>query len=148
MNSSQGSLKRDTEVIRYFSKQFGALSDSSILDLLERFETRPFMNADVRGIFGSKRQTAWLKLARLAEAGLIVKRGHVYRVAPFAAEFVKGAAGVLRHLMLGTGAPQPFDREALRVALEGVEALYTKGKLSQEDYFRCRKSLEGIGVGV
>ena len=84
----------------------------------------------------------------LANAGLVVKRGHMYRVAPFTAEFVKGAAGALRHLMLGTEVSAPVDRDVLRVALEGVEALYSKGKLSQDEYFRCRKSLEGIGVGV
>ena len=57
------STKRDLEVIRYFTKQFRALSEGPVLDLLERFETKPFMNAEARGIFGSKRQTAWLKLA-------------------------------------------------------------------------------------
>lgn len=142
------SMKHDLEVIRYFSRQFSAISESSVLDLLERFETRPFMNAEARVIFGSRRQTAWVKLARLADAGLVVKRGHVYRVAPFAAEFVKGAARVLSHLMLGTEVSATVERDVLRVALEGVEALYSKGKLSQEDYFRCRKSLEGVGVGV
>jgi hypothetical protein len=77
-----------------------------------------------------------------------VKRGHVYRVAPFAIEFVKGAAGVLRHLMLGTESPAPIDRDVLGVALQGVEALYSRGKLSQDAYARCRKSLEGLGLVV
>lgn len=139
-------MKRDLDVIRYFTKQFGALSEGPVLDLLERFETKPFMNAEVRGIFGAKRQTAWMKLSRLLDAGLVVKRGHVYRVAPFTAEFVKGASNVLRHLMLGVEAPARVDGNVMRVALEGVEALYTKGKLSQEEYFRYRKSLEGLSL--
>jgi len=113
------SLKRDLEVIRYFTRQFGALSEGSVLDLLERFETKPFMNAEVRAVLGSKRQAAWMKLARLADAGMVVKRGHMYRVAPFTAEFVKGAAGVLRHLMLGTEISAPVDRGVLRVASRG-----------------------------
>lgn len=148
MNPDAKPMKRDLDVVRYFTKQFGALSEGPVLDLLERFETKPFMNAEVRAVFGSKRQTAWMKLVKLTEAGLVVKRGHVYRVAPFTAEFVKGAADVLRHLMLGTEIPAPIGKDVLRVALEGVEALYSKGKLSQEEYFRCRKSLEGMGVGV
>lgn len=141
-------MKRDLEVVRYFTKQFGALSEGPVLDLLERFEAKPFMNAEVREVFGSKRQTAWLRLTRLADAGLVVKRGHTYRVAPFTVEFVKYAAAILRHLMLGADAPSLVDGDVLRVALEGVEALYSKGRLSQEEYFRCKRSLEGIGLGA
>lgn len=141
-------LKRDLDVIRYFTKQFRALSDGKVLDLLERFETKPFMNAEVRSVLGGKRQATWMKLSGLAEAGLVQKRGHVYRVSPFTAEFVKDAAGVLRHLMLGVEAPGPVDGDVLRTALEGVEALYSKGRLSQDDYFRYKKALESVGVGV
>jgi len=139
------SIKRDLDVIRYFTKQFRALSDGPVLDLLERFDAKPFMNADVRNIFGSKRQTAWMRLRRLADAGMVEKRGHIYRVSPFASEFVSDAAGVLRHLMLGEEVPMSGDKDVLRVALEGVEVLYSKGKLSQNDYFRYRKALEGMG---
>jgi len=103
------------------------------------------MNADVRNIFGSKRQTAWVRLSRLADAGMVEKRGHIYRVSPFASEFVKDAANILRHLMLGEEVSTTVDRDVLKVALEGVEALYSKGKLSQNDYFRYRKALEGMG---
>lgn len=141
-------LKRDIEVIRYFGRQLGALSEGRVLDLLERFEGKPFMNAEIREVFGSKRQTAWAKLSHLVEAGLIVRRGHVYRVSPFTAAFVSDAASVLRHLMLGTEAPRTFDKDVIRIALEGAESLYSKGKLSQDEYFRFRKSLEGAAVGV
>ena len=141
-------FKQNLETIRYFSRQLRAISEGGVLDLLERFEARPFMNAEARAVFGGKRQAAWVRLARLTDAGLVVKRGHVYRVAPFTVEFARGAAVVLRHLMLGAEAPTPVDKETLQVALEGVEALYSKGKLSQEAYFRCKKSLEEIGVGL
>lgn len=147
-SENPSAMKRDIEVIRCFMNQFSAISEGAVLDLLESFEGKPFMNAEARRIFGSRRQTAWLKLSRLSEAGLVVKRGHVYRVTPFTAEFVKDAANVLRRLMLGGEAPPAVDKDVLRVALEGVEALFSKGKLTQEDYFRCRKSLEGMGVGV
>jgi hypothetical protein len=139
------SIKRDLDVIRYFTKQFRALSDGPVLDLLERFEAKPFMNADVRMILGSKRQTAWMKLSRLADAGMVEKRGHLYRVSPFASEFVRDAASVLRHLMLGDEVSTVVDKGVLRVALEGVEVLYSKGKLGQNDYFRYRKALEEMG---
>jgi hypothetical protein len=139
---------QDLEVTRYFSKQFRAISEGRVLDLLERFEGKPFMNAEARAVFGGRRQSAWVKLAALADTGLVVKRGHMYRVAPFAIEFVRSSAGMLRHLMLGTRVLAQVDNEVLRVALEGVEALYSKGKLSQDDYFRYRNSLEGIGIGV
>ena len=142
------SLKRDIDVIRYFTRQFRAISDGQVLDLFERFGTRPFMNADIRSILGSKRQTAWIRLSRLAEAGLVQKRGHVYRVAPFTNEFVKDAASVLRHLMLGADTQKPIDEDVVRIALEGVEALYAKGSLNQSDYFRYKKALKGIGVGI
>ena len=44
-------LKRDIEVIRYFSRQLGALSEGRVLDLLERFEGKPFKNAEIREVF-------------------------------------------------------------------------------------------------
>jgi RecB family exonuclease len=76
-------LGQDIEVIRYFRTQLRAISDAPVLELVEKFGDRSFMNAEVRTIFGSKRQTAWARLARLTEAGMVQKRGHVYRISPF-----------------------------------------------------------------
>lgn len=141
-------LGKDLEVVRYFRGQFRLISDGMVLDLLERFETKPFMNAEARAIFGNKRQTTWIKLARLVEAGLVQKRGHVYRVSPFAHEFVRGASSVLKHLMTGEELSSPrADGELLQTALEGVEMLYSKGKIGQEVYFRYRKAVEETLVG-
>lgn len=138
-------LQQDLEVVRYFTKQFGALSDGRILDLLERFETRPFMNAEARAVFGNRRQTTWEKLVRLTDAGLVQKRGHVYRVTPFASEFVRASASVLKHLVTGAEVPaQQVDRGLLQVAMEGVEILYAKGKLSQSQYFEYKRAVSEV----
>ena len=136
-------LKKDLEVVRYFREQFRSISDGMVLDLLERFEAKPFMNAEARAIFENKRQTTWLKLANLVATGMVQKRGHVYRVSPFAHKFVGCAASVLKHLMTGTElSSAQADGGLLRIALEGVEMLYSKGKLSQEDYFRYKRAVE------
>jgi hypothetical protein len=47
--------------------------------------------------------------------------------------------------MLGGEVSTAADKDLLRIALEGVDALYAKGKISQNDYFRYRKTLEETG---
>ena len=74
----------------------------------------------------------------------------MYRVSPFARDFTSGLSSVLVGLMEGK-APRPSreSADALRVALEGVDILYAKGRLKQEEYSWDRKTIEElIGNGM
>jgi hypothetical protein len=142
------SFNRNLMVLEHFRYQFAALSDKTTLELLRSFQGRPFMNAEARSILGRRRQATWSKLSALVQLGLVQKRGHVYRVSPFTKEFVSLAAGTLQALVTGERPPiVPGASEALRMALEGLELLYSKGKLKQEEYSRFSRVLEAMGNG-
>ena len=101
------------------------------------------MNAEARTVFGGRRQTTWGWLAWLTDVGLVQKRGHVYRVSPFAREFVRASASVLKHMVTGEAMPvEEADRVALQSATEGIEIMYAKGKLSQDDYLRHKTRIQ------
>ena len=101
------------------------------------------MNAEARTVFGGRRQTTRGWLARLTDVGLVQKRGLVFRVSPFAREFVRASASVLKHMVTGEAMPvEEADRVALQSAAEGIEIMYAKGMLSQDDYLRPKTRIQ------
>ena len=99
-------------------------------------------------MFGVNRQATWLRLSELVQLGLIEKRGHTYRVSTFANEFVRTVADTLRGLL--TGSPPVRDAvsaDLLRLAGQGIEALYVKGEIQQQEYFQYMKKLGELRKG-
>ena len=141
-------FRQGLEVLQHFRTQMGMLGDTRTLELLSAVGPEPFTNGDARSILLVKRQASWKRLAQLTEAGLIQKRGHSYRVAPFTREFVESVSSLTIALLMGkdVSAVPPSHKLSLEVALQGVEALYAKGRLSQEEYSHHRSVLtEMIG---
>ena len=138
------SFQQGLDVLRHFRSQLILLSDPGTLALLSSLRQDPFTNKDAREILQVKRQASWKRLAQLADSGLIQKRGHSYRVAPFAREFVSALSSTLTGVLAGTSPirANQLSQEALKVALEGLEALYAKGRLSQSDYSRHKAAVE------
>ncbi len=138
------SFRRGLDVLGHFQVQVNMLGDNSMLELLGSVGSEPFTNGDARECLRVKRQASWKRLAQMCDAGLIQKRGHSYRVAPFTMEFVAALSSVLGALVTGRPVVEstPESRKALESAVEGLEALYSKGKLSQEEYVRHRATLE------
>ena len=135
-------LKEGLQLVGHFRLQFHALSDEATLRLLETFLGTPFTNGEVRALFGVNRQATWARLSELVQLGLIEKRGHTYRVSSFTNEFVSTVADTLRSLL--TGVPSVRDApsaDLLRLAGQGIEALYVKGKIQQQEYFEYMKKL-------
>ena len=125
------------------------LGDAKTLRLLGEFETGPFTNSEARVPLGMKRQAAWKRLARLSETGLVEKRGHSYRVSSFAKDFVLASSNTLQSLILGKElAPRSRASDSTsKAALEGLEVMYAKGRLSEDEYRGHRKALqEMLGV--
>ena len=119
---SAENLKEGLQLVTHFRLQFRALSDESTLRLLDTFVDEPFANGEVRALFGVKRQASWVRLSELVQLGLIVKRGHTYRISSFTNEFVCRVAETLRGLLTGVKPPvrDAASAEILRLAGEGV----------------------------
>ncbi len=132
------------EALRHFRTQMSMLGNAGTLQLFSTVGPDPFTNEDARSVFLVKRQASWKRLSQLTEAGLIQKRGHSYRVAPFTREFVESLASLTVALLIGNEVVPvpPSSKLSLEVALEGLEILYAKGRLSQEEYARHRTELE------
>ena len=136
------SFDRQLMVLEHFRHQLSAVSEVTTLELLRAFQDKPFMNAEARAVLGAKRQATWSKLALLVSLGFLWKRGHMYRLTPFAKEFVVSAAATLQGLVVGERPAISADAsEALKVAAEGLDLLYSKGRLSQSDYAKYGKAL-------
>src|SRR5712691_5240963 len=141
--STLENVKESLQLVRHFKLQFHALSDEATLRLLETFLGSPFTNGEVRALFGVNRQATWVRLSELVQLGLVEKRGHTYRVSPFTNEFVCAVADTLRGMLTGGQAPvrDAASADLLRLAGQGIEALYVKGKIQQQEYFEYMKKL-------
>ncbi len=142
-------LKQSLQLVRHFRLQFHALSDEATLRLLDVFLGTPFTNSEARALLNVKRQATWARLSELVQLGLIEKRGHTYRVSPFTNQFVSTVADTLGSLLTGG---QPSVRDAasadlLRLAGQGIEALYVKGKIQQQEYFEYMKKIGELKRG-
>jgi hypothetical protein len=138
-------IKEALETLRYISKQLQTMSNDYFLALLREFTDRPFMNADASALFKTKRQTTWVRLKKMVELGLLEKRGHVYRVSPFSRRFVLALSNVTQALILGKDFV--YDDESAKLLLmarDGVESLYARGRITQENYVWFRRRLEEL----
>ncbi|HZW84862.1 MAG TPA: hypothetical protein VFE91_03035 [Nitrososphaerales archaeon] len=62
---------------------------------------------------------------------------------PFTKNLVEALAVTLTNLMTGQEIEPPASiKPALEAGLQGLEALYTKGRLSEEEFAKHRTSLE------
>jgi hypothetical protein len=133
---------RNLMVLEHFRYQLEALSDKTTLELLKSFQDKPFMNGEARQVLGTRRQTTWARLATLTQLGLIQKRGHIYRLSPFTRDFVNLAGSIFHGIMTGERrSVSPESTKALEAARQGLELLFSKGKLSQDEYSRHSRAL-------
>ncbi len=140
--------EKGIELLSHFRAQLRALSDARTLEILKSFGSRAFMNREVRERLGGKRGTTWAMLSRLVQLGLLEKRGHTYAVSPFAKDFTSAIALTFRGLLTNSEitVPTPAIVTALRLASQGVELLYSKGKIAESEYFEFRKALNATAV--
>jgi len=144
LGTTTDAFQQGLDALHHFRSQMTLLSDAGTLALLGSLRHEPFTNGDAREILQVKRQASWKRLAQLVESGLIQKRGHSYRVAPFTDEFVSALSSTFTGVLTGASpaAMPPASRETLMVALEGLETLYAKGRLSQVDYSHHKATVE------
>jgi len=146
MDSKSAAFEQGLEVLRHFRNQVALLGDSRTLEVLGFVGPEPFTNGDAREVLAVKRQASWKRLSQMCEAGLIQKRGHSYRITPFTREFVESLSSALASLITGKP-PARLDQASLKsleAALEGLEALYARGRLTQEEYLGHRTNVRGM----
>lgn len=137
-------FRRGLELIGHFRGQFRALSDESVLETLKSAGSVPFTNAKLRKIMGMKRGAAWVRLSKLVEVGLIEKRGHTYMISTSTASFVGALSSALTALVTGrevrTG--RPVWLRILKLAGEGIEMLYAKGRIQPKEFWEYKAMLK------
>ena len=134
-------------VVRHFRPHLEAISDAKALDLLYLAQVNETItNADVRSALHTKRGGAWVWLARPTELGLLEKRGHTYRASDYSRELVACVSQVFRGAVrgefpesFGNGTARSIPPELFTIAAEGVEALYERGRITQEEHARRMK---------
>jgi hypothetical protein len=147
-NASESLFARNLTMLEHFRHQLKALSEKTTLELLRAFQDKPFMNAEARRVLGARRQATWSRLALLVQLGLVQKRGHVYRLSPFSRDFVNLSASTLQSLMTGQRPPPTTEaKEALEASRQGLEMLFSKGRLKQDEYSRYIRVLAELMNG-
>lgn len=139
-------LARDLELLRYFRRQLGALSDDKTLELFRTFESSPFTNGRARPLLGTSRQAAWERLSKLVELGLLEKRGHLYGVSPYAKALVSASSRALRSLLTNKvlAENRSAAKELVSLATQGLELMYAKGMVQPVEQARYQRLLAGI----
>jgi hypothetical protein len=145
IQSGDRRYRNSLELLAAFREQFEALCDADTLRILGNLCSDRFTNADVRALLSSHRQTSWVKLSRLSRAGIIEKRGHSYRVSSYTKEMVVGLSAALANLVaLRELSDDPEVSKLFRLASEGIDVLYDRGRLGQEEYMRTKEIMEEV----
>ena len=145
-SEERSGLARDLELLRYFRRQLGALSDEKTLNLFRTFESSPFTNGRARPLLGTSRQAAWERLSRLVELGFLEKRGHLYKVSPFAKAFISVSSAAVRSLLTNKvlAENRSAANELVSLATKGLELMYAKGLIQPVDLARYQRLLAQI----
>jgi hypothetical protein len=137
-------------IVRHFHLHLEAISDQRVLDLVYLAQTKPITNSDVQSALHMKRGGAWVWLDRLTEPGLLEKIGAGYIASDYSRELISSVSQVFRGAVKGEF-PEPapsIPREIITIAREGVEAQYERGRLSQEEYNRRLRLIDGAEAAL
>jgi hypothetical protein len=138
------SVTQDIALVKHFREHLAALSDPRLLDLLALASLEPITNEDARRMLKLGRNRAWANLSDLVKLSLLEKRGHAYRASPYAENLV-GALSLTFQSVLAGKMPNIRGQgwaEVLRLAFDGVETSYMKGKTQQGEYQQQMKLLK------
>jgi hypothetical protein len=135
-------------MVKHFRTHLAAISNPKVLDLIYLAGTQSIGNAEARSLLKMKRTAAWAWLARLTQLGLLEKRGNTYRATEYALTLM--ASMSLSFRSIATGTPQNFHRDThswrdvLKLASEGLELLYARGRMDQPEYARQQKLIREL----
>ena len=138
------SVTQDIALVKHFREHLAALSDPEILDLLALASVKPITNAEARQILKLGRNRAWVNLSGLVRLTLLEKRGHSYRASPYAEHLVAALSLTFQSVLAGKmpNIQGPGWAEVLRLASDGVEMSFAKGRIQQSEHVQLEKFLK------
>jgi len=140
------SVTQDVALIRHLKEHLYALSDQRVLDLLSLATVKPVTNADARPIFGLGRAGTWSWLSRLVNLGMLEKRGQAYKASPYSENLIEAVSITFQNVLSGkvpTVRGQAWT-EALKLASEGAETEFQRGKTDQTEHARQVRMLKEL----
>jgi len=130
------------------------LSEPRLLELLSLANTVPMTNEDARTILKVGRNGAYYWLARLTGLDMLEKRGQAYRASPYSKSLVAAASLTFRSLVEGKMPQTPTSpinrdnlsawRTVLQTTADGLELLYSRGRIDQSERARRQKIIEDL----
>jgi hypothetical protein len=143
-------FSQNLELIRHFREQFAVLSDAKAVEMLKVLGSSSFRNYEARALLGTSRQATWERLSRLVELGFLEKRGHVYKVSPYAKALVSASSSALRGLLTNKVLVENRSaaNELLSLATQGLELMYAKGLIQPVEQARYQRLLAGLAKEI
>jgi len=141
-------------VLKHFREHLAVLSEPKLLELLSLANTIPTTNQDARALLKVGRNGAYYWLGILTRLAMIEKRGQTYLASPYSKSLVAAASLTFRSLVQGK-MPQtaiaPVNRQnlsawstVLQTAADGLELLYSRGRIDQSERARRQKIIEDL----
>jgi hypothetical protein len=132
------SITQDISLIKHFRAHLESLSDPMLLDLLSLASLKLLTNAEARTSLKLSRTQTWAVLSRLAKVGMLERTDGGYKATPYA-EHLLAALSVTFQSVLAGKSPRvhnPTWRDVLRIAYDGAELSYARGKITESEYSR------------
>jgi hypothetical protein len=145
-------------VLKHFREHLAVLSEPRVLELLSLANTISITNVDARTVLKVGRNGAYYWLGILTRLSMLEKRGQTYRASPYSKSLVEAASLTFRSLVLGKmpqTATAAINREnvsawstVLQTASDGLEMLYSRGRIDQSERARQQKIIDDLRLGL
>jgi len=144
-------VPREIALVRHFREHLAALSDPKVLDLLTVACAVSITNKDVRRVLRLRRGQAWTNLSALVNVGMLEKRGQHYRASPYARHLITALYITFSSVLEGEMPQVRKDdsmAQVLRIASDGLESLYDRGKVDPDEYKRTKSLLKQVAASL
>jgi len=146
-------------ILKHFREHMAILSEPRVLELLSLANTMPITNKDARTVLQVGRNGAYYWLGILTRLAMLEKRGQTYCVSPYSKSLIATASLTFRSLVMGkmpqTSTASAINREnvsawstVLQTAADGLELLYSRGRIDQSERARRQKMIDDLRIGL
>ncbi len=151
MRSDPETVPREIALVQHFREHLAALSDPKLLDLLTIACVDSITNKDVRRVLRLRRGQAWTNLSALVNVGMLEKRGQYYRASPYARHLITALYITFSSVLEGK-MPEVRKNDSLpqvlRIASDGLESLYDRGRMAPDEYKRSKSLLKQVAASL
>jgi hypothetical protein len=146
-------FNQSVHLLKSFKQHLAVLAEPRLLELLSLANTMPITNEDARAVLKVGRRGAYYWLSELTRLTMLEKHGQTYRASPYSKALMATASATFGSLMLGKApkVPAPVDPKSvpalstvLQTAAEGLEVLYSRGRIDQAERARRQKVIDDL----